>query len=179
MQNPLFRAALLTSLVLLAGCATRPLPPGPYHIPRDALQRRVNFDQVCVLENPAVKTDILIEAIQDGIAAVGAHYVPLPAGAGPQVCSYTITYEVEFEGKHLKSVTFHTFENGIPIYSARGTASATTGITFDMVSQYVQLVIARSRQGRSRVPAPAPESAPQSSAPAHSVPVKAVAAERE
>lgn len=48
-------------------------------------------------------------------------------------------------------MSFFTFENGVPIYSARGTPNGSGGVTFDMVSQYVQLVIERSKQGRSRV----------------------------
>ncbi len=143
--------ALFPIAALLAGCAAPVVAPGPYHIPADALSRRVDFSRVCVLENPAVKLDVLNEAIQDGIAAAGATYVPLPAGAGPTVCSYTLTYDVAYEGRMIRSITFYTFENGVPIYSARGTPRGSGGITFDMVSEYVELVIERSRAGRSRV----------------------------
>ena len=145
-------SALSLGLVaLLSGCAGVQTTPGRYHIASDALKKPVDYTRVCVLENPAVKADVLIEAIQDGINAAEATYVPLPAGAGPATWSYTISYDVLYDGRVLRSVSFFTFENGVPIYSARGTPNGSGGVTFDMVSQYVQLVIERSKQGRSRV----------------------------
>ncbi len=144
-------ALSLGLVALLSGCAGVQTAPGPYHIAADALQKPVDYTRVCVLENPAVKADVLLEAIQDGINAAEATYVPIPAGAGPAACSYTISYDAHYDGRLLRSVTFYTFENGVPIYSARGTPNGSGGVTFDMVSQYVQLVIERSKQGRSRV----------------------------
>lgn len=63
-------SALSLGLVaLLSGCAGVQTTPGRYHIASDALKKPVDYTRVCVLENPAVKADVLIEAIQDGINA--------------------------------------------------------------------------------------------------------------
>ncbi len=147
---------------LLTGCSSTVVSPTGPTIAEDALDRAVDFNTVCVLENPAVKTDILLEAIEEGVKDAGARYVFIPAGEGPLACSYSLTYSIDYEGKTIKSVQFYTFENGIPIGNARGTPNDAGGLTFDMVSQYVQLVIERSRSGRFR------------SLPSRRIPVKTV-----
>lgn len=150
-------AGLAVLASLLVGCASTVVQPGPYHIPENALSLPVDFSQVCVLDNPAVKNPQLVDAIVDGIVATGAKYVPLPSDAGPQACSYVMTYDITYEGRLVKAMTFYTFENGIPIYSARGTPDGNGGVTYDMVSEYVQLVIERSKSGRARTGGPQPK----------------------
>ena len=66
-----------------------------------------------------------------------------PAGAGPDACPFTVTYEATVEGNVVRSIFYQTFEHGIPRREARGTAPKGRALTVSAVESYSKELIER------------------------------------
>lgn len=149
------RAARLCALAALAaaaaGCAQKgtavsaPAEPAfVSQIHRDAMRRPVDMSTVCVLENPALDNDLLLEAVTDGVRRFGSQMRFLPAGEGPMVCSFTLTYEMTYAGDAVSGIAFQTFENGIPRMIIRGEVNRRGDLTTGAVKEYTRMALEKA-----------------------------------
>lgn len=138
----MFTVRLLSigAMILLAGCAHGPVDESADFAP-------VNYRDVCLLENSAVRSTRLVDAIESGFRAAGARVVRQPAGAGPDACPFTVTYEATVEGNVVRSIFYQTFEHGIPRREARGTAPKGRALTVSAVESYSKELIERLAAG--------------------------------
>lgn len=135
----LLRTCLASGLLAasLGGCAA-----GPFGSSASADEAAdfapVSRRSVCLLENDAVKSPKLADAIETGLLAAGAEVKRLPSGTGPMACPFVITYDVPSEDGLVSVVRFQTFEHGIPRLDAAGRAPAGRALTVKAVEAYAK-----------------------------------------
>ena len=142
-------AAALTSL--LAGCAVSGGSAGS--APAAAVDETAEFapvayDQVCLLLNPAVKSDKLVDALEEGLKKSGASVKRLDPGTAPSACPFVITYEAQSQKGLIQSISFQTFEHGIPRVQANGRAKEGRALTVGLAAAYAQELVERLRMQR-------------------------------
>ncbi len=98
----------------------------------------VSYRSVCLLENDAVKSPKLPDAIESGLKKAGVEVKRLPSGTGPMACPFVLTYDVPSEDGLVSVIRFQTFEHGIPRVDAAGRAPAGRALTVNAVEAYVQ-----------------------------------------
>ena len=103
----------------------------------------VTYNQVCLLENAAVKSPKLVDAIEAGLKRSGAEVKRLEPGTSPKACPFVITYEVAAEKGVITTVVFQTFEHGIPRLQASGAAPKGRGLTVAMAAGYAHELLGR------------------------------------
>ena len=179
MKKNLLAAILAASLAgVLAGCSS--LPGGDDEaqataaVPADESKefKPVSYDQVCLLENSAVKSPKLVEAIEAGLKRSGAEVKRLEPGTSPKACPFVLTYEVAAQNGVITAVVFQTFENGIPRMQASGSAPKGRGLTVAMAAGYAHELLGRLKGTYKQAPKPAQQPA-QAPAQAPAAPAKA------
>lgn len=155
----LLAAASIASLGFLSGCAAWDGGASPADETADFAP--VDYNQVCLLDNPAVKSPKLADALEEGFRRSGATVKRLPAGTPPGSCPFVITYEAVSDKGVIKAISFQTFEHGIPRVQADGKAQKDRGLTVGLAAAYAQEILERLKmqqkidQGKVRREAPA------------------------
>ena len=103
----------------------------------------VVYDNVCLLENAAVKSPKLVDTIEAGLKRSGATVKRLEPGTSPKACPFVITYEVAAEKGVITAVVFQTFEHGIPRMQASGAAPKGRGLTVSMAAGFAHELLGR------------------------------------
>lgn len=139
-------AASLFALALagfaLSGCASHPQDPAPA-ADETADFEPVSYREVCLLENDAVKSPRLADAVESGLRKGGAEVRRIRSGSGPMVCPFVITYDVPSDSGLVNVIRFQTFEHGIPRVDAAGTAPEGRALTVQAVEAYAAELLAR------------------------------------
>lgn len=133
-------AAMLAAT--LVGCASGT----PGRVDETADFAPVSHRSVCLLENDAVKSPKLPDAIESGLRKAGIEVTRLPSGTGPMACPFVLTYDVPSEDGLVSIIRFQTFEHGIPRVDAAGRAPHGKSLTVGAVEAYVQELFAKIAQ---------------------------------
>ncbi len=119
----------------LSGCALEAYGPGR-PMDESADFSPVDYRSVCLLENEAVESPGLPEAIEAGFLKSGARVRRLRAGEGPGVCDFVVTYAVDTARGRIRTIVYQTYEHGIPRVEARGKAPPGRFLTAESVRAY-------------------------------------------
>lgn len=116
----------------LSGCAGIPA------VDESADFAPVSYRTVCLLENDAVQSPRLVEAIESGLQAGGADVKRLKSGTSTTVCPFVVTYDIPSNDGLVSIIRFQTFEHGIPRIDATGRAPQGRSLTVQAVEAYAK-----------------------------------------
>lgn len=155
-----FRAAALAAALIAAGltggCAITAGEAAPAAAADESAEfAPVSYRNVCLLENDAVRSPKLVDAIESGLRGAGAEVKRLPSGSGPDACPFVITYEVPDTDGVVNTIRYQTFEHGIPRVDATGTAPEGRALTVKAVEAYSAELLGRLTERAAAQPAPA------------------------
>lgn len=156
MKKVLAALILPAAGLMLAGCVAAPAGP----VDESANFAPVSYDSVCLLENDAVKSPKLVDAVESGLKKAGLKVTRLKAGTGPYACPFVLTYDVPSGDGLVSVIRFQTFEHGIPRVDAAGRAPAGRALTVGAVEAYAKELIDRLK---ARAGETAPAAGPQAS----------------
>lgn len=123
--------------LLLSGCGTTE----PTTDASAATTAPVNYDNICLLENPNIKSKMLVEAITNGFVNAGANVKELPVNTSPTACEFVIAYDVQVTNSVVTGVSFQTYEHGTPRDRISGRAPEGRGLTVDGVQGFLKTML--------------------------------------
>lgn len=100
----------------------------------------VSYRSVCLLENSAVQSPRLVEAIEAGLQAGGAQVKRINTGTSPTECPFVLTYDIPSTSGDgaITIIRFQTFEHGVPRVDATGRAPQGRSLTVQAVEAYAK-----------------------------------------